>query len=65
MDDAAVVRRFEAVGKLASDARHFVERHRTLGKPVGERDTVDELQNKRRDVAAFFDAVDGADVRVV
>jgi hypothetical protein len=36
-----------------------------LRDPIGERWTLDELQDERRDAVRVFEAVDAADVRVI
>ena len=47
MDDPLLVRRFERLGDLLRDRQRFVERHRALRDPIGERRTLDQLQHQR------------------
>jgi len=47
MDDAVLVRRFERVGDLARDRQGLVQRKRAVGNAIGERRTVDELEDQR------------------
>ena len=61
VDDALVVRGFEAVGNLPGDLERLVERNRALLDPLRQRRTLDELHDQR----AVLDAVDRGDVRMV
>ena len=61
MDDALVVRGFEAVGDLPGDLERLVERNRALLDPLGQRRALDQLHDER----AVLDAVDRGDVRMV
>ena len=65
MDDPLLVGRFQRFGDLASDGEGFVERDRSPTDPVLERRAGDVFENERGGVAAFFEAVDRRDVRVV
>ena len=61
MDDALVVRGFEAVGDLPGDLERLVQRNRSLLDSFGQRRTLDQLHDER----AVLDAVDRGDVRMV
>ena len=76
MDDAVLVRGLERVSDLTRDRQNVGERQRTSLEQIGKRRAFDELQHQRLHVAtctrrrgvadhALFEAVDGADVRVV
>ena len=65
MDDAAIVRRLERLGDLASSRDDLVDRQRTGRQALRERRPLDQFEHERGDVAAFLDAVDRADVRVI
>jgi hypothetical protein len=47
MDDALLVRGFEGFADLNRHGQRFVDRHRTLRDAIGERRSVDELQDER------------------
>ena len=64
MNDAGVVRRFERLADLPRYRKRFFNRKRSLGDPVGQRGSLDDLQHQRFRVARVLEAVDGADVRV-
>ena len=72
MDDALVVRRFDGVGDLTCNPQRFVDRQctaRLIGQTalddVGERVTIDELENEVLNAVGFFETVDGADVGMI
>ena len=65
MDDAFRMRRLERLGRLARDRQRLVHRQRPLMKAIGQRRAFDELEDERDDVFAFFERVDGGDVRVI
>ena len=65
MNDALRVRRLECFGCLARDRQRVVQRQRPLTNAIGERCPVDELEDERDDVFAFFERVDGGDVRMI
>ena len=65
MDDASFVRGLESVGDLVSDRDGLTERHRPLRDAIGERLSLDELENEGVNVCRILDAVDRRDVRVV
>ncbi len=65
MDDAALVRRFESFGDLLGDGDRFFERDRTLGYPVRERRSFNELENEGMDAVRLLHSVDTRDVGMV
>ena len=65
MNDALGVRRLECFGCLARDRQRVVQRQRPLMNAIGERCSVDEFEDQRDDVFAFFERVDGGDVGMV
>ena len=54
-----------AVGDLLRDRERLVERDRSAGDAIGERRPFDQLQHQRAHTSGLFEAVDGADVRMV
>ena len=65
MNNAVLVRRFEGFRDLLGDGQGFVEGHRSGGNSIGERRTLDQLEDEGRDAVRFFEAVDAADVLVI
>ncbi len=65
MNDALGVRRLECFGCLARDRQRVVQRQLPLMNAIGERCSVDEFEDQRDDVFAFFERVDGGDVGMV
>ena len=59
------MRGFERVGDLPGDRHRLVSRQRAVGQPIGERETIDELENQEGRGAVFLDAVDTTDMRMV
>ena len=57
MNDTPLVRRLEGDGHLQSQAKHIVERQRTRGQPIGQREAVDELEHEHRRLVRMLDAV--------
>ena len=65
MDDPALVRRLQAVGKLSRDPNDLIERQWTDGESFGQGRTLDEFEHERGDACALLQAVDGADARMI
>ena len=65
MDDPLLVRRFERLGDLLRDGQRFVERDRAARDALRQILALDELHHERLDAAAFFEAVDVRDVRMI
>ncbi len=62
VNDAGVVRRFERLADLPRHRQRFFNGKRSLGDPVGQRGSLDNLQHQRLRAAAVFETVDAADV---
>jgi hypothetical protein len=62
MDDAVLVGVLQCVRNLTRYREGLVQRYRSLGNPVGERRTFDELHDER---LAFGESVDTCNVRMV
>ena len=65
VNDALLVRGFERLGDLLRDGQRFVERNRAARDALREIVALDELHHERGDAAAFFEAVDRGDVRMI
>src|SRR5262245_13509844 len=65
MDDAAIVGRLQTVGKLSGNPNDLLERQWTFREAFGQRQTIDELEDERRDVTALLYSIDGADVGMI
>ena len=65
MDDAVIVRRGERVSYLSGDWNRLVERDPSTREAIGQRRSVDELEDQRSRFPDVFDAVDRADVRMI
>ncbi len=65
VNDARVVRRFERRSDLPEDRERFAHRHRSLGDPLGERLTLDELEGKHVRAPGRLDSIDRCDIRVI
>ncbi len=65
MDDAAAMSRVDGFGNLRGDAQHPIDRQRARDEDVRKGRTVHELEDQRHRRARLFNAVDGADVRMV
>ncbi len=65
VDDALLMRGFERVGDLPGDRHRLVSRQRAVGQPIGERHTIDELENEEPGGGVFLDAVDAGDMRMI
>ena len=63
MDDALLVRRFEADRDLSRDADGVLERDRTGRDAIRQRRPLDQLEDERADAVRFLEAVNGRDVR--
>ena len=59
------MRGFERVGDLPGDRHRLVSRQRAVGQPIGERHTIDELENEEPGGGVFLDAVDAGDMRMI
>ena len=60
-----VLRRFERFCDLRGKRQRLLNRYRTLRSEIGERRTLDQLHHQAGDAAAFLEAVNLRDVRVV
>jgi hypothetical protein len=49
MDNPSFVCRLKGLRDLSSDGQRFVERHRPLRNPIGERRSLHQLQYERMD----------------
>ncbi len=65
MDDAFFMRGFERLGDLTRDCQRLIERDGALRQTIRQRGSFDQLQHERRQVAGFFETVEGRDMRVV
>ena len=65
MNDTRFVRRFKRLSDLFRYRECLVERDSALYDPISKGRSFDKLQNQRTRVAAFLNAVDGGDVRMV
>ena len=65
MDDALGVRRLERIGHLARDRQRVVQRQRPAFEALGQRGSLDELQDEPQDAFALLESVDGGDVRMI
>ena len=65
MDDALLVRGVERAGNLPRNRQGGTEGNRPLCNPFREGGALDQLQHESTRAIRFFQAVDGADVRVI
>ena len=65
VNDPLLVRGFERLGDLLRDRQRFVDRDRATRDALGQVLALDQFHHERGDAAAFFEAVDGGDVRMV
>ena len=65
VDDPLLVRRFERVGDLLRDGQRLVERDRAARDALRQVVALDQFHHDRTHTAAFFEAVDVRDVRVI
>ena len=65
MDDPLLVRRFERLGDLLRDGQRFVERDRAARDPLRQIVALDQFHHEGGHAPAFFEAVDGGDVRMI
>ena len=65
MDDAFFMRGFERLGDLTRDRQRLIERDGALRQTIRQRGSLDQFQHERRQVAGFFETVDGRDMRVI
>ena len=65
MDDPLLVCRFERFGNLLRDGQRLVERDRAARDALRQVVALDQLHHDRAHTAAFFEAVDVRDVRVI
>jgi hypothetical protein len=65
VNDAAFMRRFQRLGDLSRDGHRFLQSHRSLRDPIGERQPIDKLQNERARTAGVFDAVNMRDMGMI
>jgi hypothetical protein len=59
------VRVFQSFSNLLGDRQGFVERHRPVADPLGQRRHLDQLHHQSADAVALFQSVDGGDVGMV
>ena len=60
-----LVRGTKRVGNLPGDGDGVTDRQGARGDPIGERVSVDELENRNWEPSTSCKAVDGADVRMI
>ena len=65
MNDAPLVRIFESLGDLSRDLDGLFERDGAGGNALGQRGTFDKRQDERLRAGVLFEAMDGADIRMV
>ena len=65
MDHARFVRGLQGLGDLLRNRQRLIDRDRTLGNPISQGQSLDQLQDERLGVFGLLDAVDGRDARVV
>jgi hypothetical protein len=65
MNDALLVRRFECIGDRCHEPQDLGHCHRSAVQPLGQRLSVDELENQAAHLVELLEPVDGSDVRVV
>jgi hypothetical protein len=65
VDDALLVRGFERLRDLESQAEGLLDRDRPPLQPIRERVALDQLENEEACLVGFFETVNGRDVRVV
>ena len=65
MDDAFLVRGVERIGDLVRDRERVGDRHRSSLDPIGQRLAFHQLEHQRPHAVGGFEAVDGADVRMI
>jgi hypothetical protein len=65
MDDSLLVRGHERLADLARNGECDGDRKRSTVEPIGQRRSLDQLEDQGSDAVRFFQAVDGADVRVI
>jgi hypothetical protein len=65
MDDPLLVGRFKRLGNLTRDRQRLVDRNQSLRDPIGERRSLDQLQDECANAIQFFNTVDAADVVMV
>ena len=65
VQDAQVVRRFERFRQLKGDPKRLADRQGARDQPVGERATLDELENQEPRTVGLFDSVNRSDVRML
>ena len=65
MDDPLLMRRFERLGNLCRHRQRVGQRDRAARDPLRQVLAFHELHDQRWHAVGFFDAVDGADVRMI
>ena len=65
MDDPFLVRGLERLGDLTGDGERLGDRQRSSTQAIGQRRSLDQFEDQRRDAVRFFETVDRADVRVI
>ena len=59
------MRGFERLGDLTRDRQRLIERDGALSQTIRQRGSLDQFQHERRQVAGFFETVEGRDMRVI
>ncbi len=65
MDNAALMRPFEALADREAILEHLIQRQRTSRQPIGQGLAVETLHHEKIDAVLVADVVERADVRVV
>ena len=65
MDDASLVPGFERLRNLARYGEHFLDRDGTISDALGQRRSLDELEDECLYPIRFLETVDARDVRMV
>ena len=65
MNDPLPMRYCQGVGDLHRDRDRILDGDRTLQQPFGQRRSVDQFKHQGGHAVDAFEAIDGADVRMV
>ena len=65
VNDSLLVRRVERIGDLPRNRQCLAHRQRARRQALGERLTLDQLENQPMNAVALLEPVDGADVRMI
>jgi hypothetical protein len=65
MDDALLVRSFERLGNLSSDAQGLIDWYRPLGQAVGESRPLDEFHDEGEHTSPLLQSIESGDVLMI